>query len=65
MNVHKKKFEELKEISLKLASIARSNVVYNNSGIDYYNECIKKMFDIGCFSNESIFDKEIFIDDLR
>lgn len=66
MKNYKKEFEELKETTIKLAEMARSHAIYKSSTTDLYNECIKKMFDIGCFSGEDfLFDKEIFIDDLR
>ena len=63
MKNYKKEFEELKEISIKLAAMARNNAVNKSSTTDLYNKCIKKMFDLGCFPKE--FDQEVLIDDLR
>lgn len=63
MKNYKKEFEDLKEISIKLAEMARNHAVYKSSTTDLYNNCIKKMFDLGCFPKE--FDQEFFIDDLR
>ena len=63
MKNYKKEFEELKEISIKLASMARNYAFQKSSTTDAYNNCIKKMFDLGCFPKE--FDREILIDDLR
>ncbi len=63
MKNYKKEFEELKEISIKLAAMARNHAIQKSPTTDLYNKYIKKMFDLGCFSKE--FDQEILIDDLR
>ncbi len=63
MKNYKKEFEELKEISIKLAAMARNHAIQKSPTTDLYNKCIKKMFDLGCFPKE--FDTEILIDDLR
>jgi hypothetical protein len=63
MKNYKKEFEELKEITIKLASMARNHALQKRSTIDIYNNCVKKMFDLGCFPKE--FAEEIHIDDLR
>jgi hypothetical protein len=63
MKNYKKEFEELKEISIKLAAMAKNHAVNKSSTTDAYNKCIKKMFDLGCFPKE--FDQEVLIDDLR
>lgn len=65
MKNYKKEFEELKEISIKLAAMARNYAIQKSSTTDAYNNHIKKMFDLECFSKENVFDKDIFIDDLR
>ena len=63
MKNYKKEFEELKEISIKLAIMARNHAIHKSPTTDLYNKCIKKMFDLGFFPNE--FDQEFFIYDLR
>lgn len=65
MKKYKKEFDELKEIAIKLAEMARNHAIQKSSTTDLYNNCIKKMLDLGCFSKENIFENEIFIDDLR
>ena len=65
MKNNKKEFDELKEVSIKLAAMARNYALQKSSTTDVYNNCIKKMLDLGCFSRENIFDNEILIDDLR
>jgi len=63
MKNYKKEFEELKEVSIKLASIARNHALQKSSTTDVYNNCIKKMFDLNCFPKE--FNREVSIDDLK
>lgn len=63
MKNYRKEFEELKFVSVELASMARVHAISKASTTDVYNKCIKKMFEVGCFSKD--FDKEVFIDDLR
>lgn len=65
MKNYKKEFEELKKVSMKLASLAKNYAIQKRSTTDEYNNCIKKMFELECFSKEYIFDNEILIDDLR
>lgn len=65
MKNYKKEFEELKEISINLAAMARNHALQKSSIVDFYNECIKKMFDLGCFSRENAFDEEVLIDDYK
>lgn len=65
MKNYKEEFDELKEVSIKLAEMARNYAFQKISTVDLYNDYIKKMLDLGCFSREDAFDNEIFIDDLR
>ena len=46
MKNYKKEFEELKEISIKLAEMARNHAIQKSPTTDLYNKCIKKMFDL-------------------
>ena len=65
MKNYKNDFEELKKVSIILASMARNQAITKNTMTENYNNCIKKMFDLGCFSEEYIFDSEILIDDCK
>lgn len=66
MKNYRKEFEDLKEVSIELASMARAQAILRTSTADSYNRCVKRMLDIGCFSREDqLCDKELFIDDLR
>lgn len=65
MKNYRKEFEELKVVSTELASMARVQAIQKASTTDSYNLCVKRMIEIGCFSEDYLFGKEMFIDDLR
>ena len=64
-NSRKNDLEELKVVSVQLSKMAKRHAELHHPLAESYNECIRKMFVLGCFSTDDQCGKELFIDDLR